>query len=380
MLMALGLFLSARASWADGERCKEGPSREYPLAVSPDGKLIATGDLKFSNHYERRVRLISLTSREEVRRFELPEGENDALSDLAFSPDGKMLAWSGYGKIHLFAVATGKRLALLKSLSPTNRQLSRFDRTGTFIAAARADKHIDIWSIEKAVGATSGSPEPERHLGPHSGHVTLLAFHPETLQPASGLVSVSDNALYAWDAKSGSGMEVFRTKTQEPIRSLARAPDALGLLHLTVEGDRLQLRRLGLRLSPQDELEKIPMNVWPLDDVWHVDGKRDVIEVAFSPDGKQFVARDSTSLAVWDTATRKELGRLAAKVEKVKSEEAESSRPLYVHSFVFTPDSKKVVATVHDGAAYVWKVDETNFPLEAMIGNTTPVAKEAGPQ
>ena len=70
---------------ADGVLCKDRwPSRQ-PLCrdASPDGKLIATGS------YDQQIKLWDAASGEMVRTI---VGHNGAVFDLAFSPNGRLLA------------------------------------------------------------------------------------------------------------------------------------------------------------------------------------------------------------------------------------------------------------------------------------------------
>jgi hypothetical protein len=89
------------ASGMDRGRC-EVPSRVSELAFSPDGRLLAVGAYQ-------EVRLICLPSGREVGRVEAFPGP---VQSLAFSPDGKLLAVAGYANTALIcdvaAVTTGK--------------------------------------------------------------------------------------------------------------------------------------------------------------------------------------------------------------------------------------------------------------------------------
>lgn len=72
------------------------PEEVVDVALSPDGKLLATKTLKA-------VRLYDMASGKEVRRFEYV---SNGLRSLAFSPDGKVLGC----EVVLWDVATGKEV------------------------------------------------------------------------------------------------------------------------------------------------------------------------------------------------------------------------------------------------------------------------------
>src|SRR5262245_47449297 len=74
----------------------------YGLAISPDGKQIATAG------EDRAVRLWHPESRKELRAL---TGHQQRVASVAFSPDGKRLASGGYdGTIRLWDVETGKEI------------------------------------------------------------------------------------------------------------------------------------------------------------------------------------------------------------------------------------------------------------------------------
>lgn len=76
------------------------------IAFAPDGRTAATA----CTSEDVFIRLWDVKSGKELRRFEGHEpGLNTAITSIAFSPDGRMLASAGFGDtIHLWEVATGK--------------------------------------------------------------------------------------------------------------------------------------------------------------------------------------------------------------------------------------------------------------------------------
>src|SRR5205823_331616 len=76
------------------------------IAFSPDGRLVAFGGS------ERPILLVDLATGREVRHFaNLPDLPSGAVSRLAFSPDGRTLAWGRQGgpAVWLAEVATGQQ-------------------------------------------------------------------------------------------------------------------------------------------------------------------------------------------------------------------------------------------------------------------------------
>jgi RNA polymerase sigma factor (sigma-70 family) len=77
----------------------------HTAAVSADGTLVAFG-FQALNAQQRSLPVLDLATRREVCRF--PTGE-DGACQLAFSPDGRTLAWAGWrdGSVYLGELATG---------------------------------------------------------------------------------------------------------------------------------------------------------------------------------------------------------------------------------------------------------------------------------
>ena len=74
----------------------------YAAALSPDGKLLATGS------YDQQIKLWDAQTGKELRTL---TGHNDAIFDLAFHPDGKILASASADRtVKLWDVASGQRL------------------------------------------------------------------------------------------------------------------------------------------------------------------------------------------------------------------------------------------------------------------------------
>ena len=82
-----------------------------PLALSPDGRTVATiaynGETALWNVANRR-RPVKMTT--------LSDGDGSKLEELAFSPDGQILATARYDKIFLWDMASPARPRLLRTL------------------------------------------------------------------------------------------------------------------------------------------------------------------------------------------------------------------------------------------------------------------------
>jgi WD40 repeat protein len=106
------------------------------MAFSPDGKLLATGG------YGTQAKLWDAASGRHVRS--LDAGDEGGLA-VAFSPDGKTLAVGNRNSVtHLYEVATGK---LLHVLSEKMSHELKFSPDGSILAVAYVDGRVILWDV-----------------------------------------------------------------------------------------------------------------------------------------------------------------------------------------------------------------------------------------
>lgn len=184
------------------------------MAVSPDGKTLATGSV------DKTVRLWDLASRQV--RTTLPE-QGSAVLCLAFSPDGSTLAsgsggtWDGPqpGELKLWSAATGECRATLGEPSLPITAVA-FSRDGKVLAAAGGDQtkprgDVKLWEVASGKVLTRLNPQVA---------VSGVAFAPDgdTLAVADGLL------VKFWDLRAGQGGLTIRAHRGQ-ISSMSFSPD-----------------------------------------------------------------------------------------------------------------------------------------------------------
>src|SRR5262249_46003029 len=166
------------------------PGTVVSLAFSPDGVHIAGACSKPSH-----VRLWNLQTEAQIGTF---EGHESDLSSVAFSPDGRRLASSGWDHtIKVWDVAEGKKpVARGKQPKPplTIQRHSDvvsqvcFSPDGRYIASASWDGIVGLWD-------SSTGKEVRTYRG-HTGNVNSVAFSPDGESLAS---AGADHQVKVWD-------------------------------------------------------------------------------------------------------------------------------------------------------------------------------------
>jgi WD40 repeat protein/mono/diheme cytochrome c family protein len=158
----------------------------YALAVSPDGKLIATGA------YDQKIRLWDTATGKEVA---LLKGHNGAVNGLSFRPDGKVLASASADRtVKLWSIPSGLRLDTLSQ--PTKEQTSVvFSADGKQLFAAGSDNRIRLWNI--SADAKEGTNKIVTSRFAHEGGILRLALSLDGKLLAS---TSTDKSLKLWSA------------------------------------------------------------------------------------------------------------------------------------------------------------------------------------
>lgn len=123
-----------------------------------------------------------------------PGAHADVILDLAFSPDGKVLASCGYDmRVKLWDAATGKELQTLKDHSDSVYSVS-FNRDGKLLATCAADRAVKVWDV--------ASGRLLYTLSEATDWMYAVAWHPTADLLAGGGV---DRSIRIWRTGSEKG-------------------------------------------------------------------------------------------------------------------------------------------------------------------------------
>ena len=125
-----------------------------PMALSPDGRTVAT--IAYSG---QTVLWNVADPRHPVKMTTLSDGDGSKLEELAFSPDGQILATAHYDKIFLWGMAGPARPRLLRTLDapvrspegggpiPFSQQDLAFSPGGSILASATGTDQVTLWNV-----------------------------------------------------------------------------------------------------------------------------------------------------------------------------------------------------------------------------------------
>jgi RNA polymerase sigma factor (sigma-70 family) len=238
---------------------------------------------------------------------------------VAFSPDGKIVACAGAGRgLCLWDAATGKKV---RQITPMTHALSlAFAPDGKTLACAFDGSKGGTSLYEVANGR-----KILELAGP--GSHRLLAYAPDGKTIAA--TAAQGSTIHFFDAATGAKRKTELACGQDSVYRLAWSPDSKRLAWVGEKG----LIHLG------DAVKGEEIAVWKGHDK-HAHG------VAFSPDGKILATggMDET-IRLWDVATHKELRVLGGKHQ-------------YVCVVIFSHDGRMLASGHGDGTIALWDVEK----------------------
>ncbi len=308
------------------------------LALSPDGKLIASVDHKESPPNViggetplSRIRILDAAGGKVLRHVEvpakkLPFGQLNAVRYIALSPDGKTLAGvASDGLVYLWDVHTGKELIRIETFAPT---AVAFAPGGKTLAVATWGHAVHLYDVANgkelsrgsglryparsfgltADGRTLATPDgpsvvlwdcatgkPRRRLDGHEGMVTGVLLSAD----GNRLISASaDGTVRAWDVATGrllSKLALDPLGVYRGTQALACSPDGKRVvMHSSLGAGGAPLRLLDVATG-QTVREINP-------------GNFSVRGASFLPDGRSLVVWTGDRKArVWDVTTGKRM-------------------------------------------------------------------------
>ena len=244
------------------------------------------------------------------------------ISQIAYSPDGKLLGATGSVGVWLYDAETMTEVGLLES-APDHLYSLTFSPDGKTLAAGSAYKAVQLWDIEEQRQIEA--------LTDFSGRATPVVFSPDGRR----LAVKEMRGIHLWDIDKKESIAVF--KRGRGVHSFAFSPR--GEIIASVEGDDGSIIRLW-DVGQQRELGIL-------------EGHTDWVSfVAFSPDGRTLVSGGvDRTVRIWDVETLELVAELLG-----------NNGTVYL--LAFSRDGKWLASSGSDLTTLVWEV---NLPVPVAI-------------
>lgn len=287
------------------------PQRIFDLAWSPDGKLLALAGF-------REVRLVDPSTRQTLATL---QGGASVIRAVTFSRDGRLLAASGglparQGEVQIWDVAARKRLLSFNGHTDCIYGLA-FSPDGKTLATSSYDKLIKLWDVSTG--------KEIRTLKDHIDAVYALAFTSDGKRLVSG---AADRTVKIWDVATG-----------ERLYTLSEPQDGINTLALDPTGPRVVAAGLDKTIR-----------VWQLGPtsgtllaslIAHEDA---ILRLAWSPDGKTILSSSADgTIKVLDARDLTELASF-------------TKQPDWVDGLQFSPGGRRFAAGRIDGSWTIYNL------------------------
>ncbi|HEU5469255.1 MAG TPA: helix-turn-helix domain-containing protein [Actinophytocola sp.] len=291
------------------------------IAFSPDGKRLA------SVSKDHTLALVDLQRRD--HRTVLTE-HNTWLRALAFSPNGQLLATGGDDSmVMLWNANTGTPVATLAAHTRAVKAIA-FSPDGATLASASLDHTVVVWDLHTRL--------PIRRLVGNTGPAQTVAYSPAGDMLATG---GGQGAITLWDSTTGAKLATITAHTRS-VDSLAFSPDG-ALLASTGPDQTVKL---------WDTVRRAPVAT--------LTGHSDEVRVvAFSPDGRTLAsAGHDRTIILWDLAHRSLRVRLTGHAN-------------FIYTLAFHPHLPLLASGEENSRVILW--DPTRIPLTGHTETVTAI-------
>jgi len=303
------------------------------LSFSPDGRFVISTSFTDSDPKNHK-KSINIWEVKSARLYKSIQGHSDIYNSATFSPDGKLIAVTGFRKIELWNTKNWEFIQSLEYKTTSWMTKTAYSPDGNYLAIANRKNrnknqfynYIYMWNIKTG--------RAEAALEGHQGILNSIAFSPDGKYLASGS---ADNTIQIWDLKTNNLIITFQAHTK-------------GVTHVAFSPDGRYLASAGYEnLYGNNTLIKIwGMNKVVLEHSF-ISNDNFIKSLNFSPDGEYLFSSGSDTFTVWNLKK----GRFEIGYEKKFS--GNELRNL-IGGVAFSPDGKYLASTGFIKDVKLWSI------------------------
>jgi WD40 repeat protein len=352
------------------------------LTISPDGKMLCTataeGGLGLVHVWEvatgRQMRPLSIPPNPELNEFGIP----NLLSQLVFSPDGKLLAAMGADSpacvwdfttgvvVRRFQEQDGGTMRGFRFNGMATTAAMAFSCDGRMLATSGSESQVQLWEL--------ASGKQRSVLEGHRSKVTSVTFLPDGKTLVAG---AADGTVLCWDlaGRDRANPKQYRALTAGEVETQWRLlPDQ--------DAAQAYVALLTLASSPNQALAKLQKQLQPVpfpDPKLTAQAIVDLASEKFNVREKAMAdlkkAGDSAWSALREVLDRKPSLELRRRVQLLLGNQSDLVptperlfliRSLELLEKLDMPEARALLQTLADGAPGAWLTEEAKVMLQRM--------------